>query len=292
MKKVLITGATGQVGTRLAKTLSSAGFDVTGIGNREIAISGYEFSKYFKFDLLTQDIDSLIEHTRPAVLIHLAWETQPTTFWDSPKNFLWLDSSQKLIESFNNWGGERIVITGTCAEYDWEAQGPIDELGSENPKSAYGQTKLSLLNVLRSQPTPFLWTRTFFQFGGKETYGRVIPSLIDSLKAGQEFLIQKPDDIRDFVFIDDVVKIISSLILADKNGIFNVATGLGINMHELATRIALILDRQDLLRFGNQLEKPSIVLANMSKLQRTLGPFVYTNFENAILKTMKEREVL
>ena len=247
---------------------------------------------YIKFDLLTEDVDSLIEQRRPELLIHLAWETQPNAFWTSQKNISWLDSSRKLVESFNEWGGERIVVAGTCAEYDWESQAPFDELTPEFPTSVYGLAKLALLNVLRQQSTPFLWTRTFFQFGDKESPGRLIPSLIDTLQAGREFSIQKPDDIRDFIYVDDVVQIMTSLIVAEKEGVFNVASGVGITMRELGTKIASILERQDLLYFQESGEKPSIVQANMTKLVKTLGPVTYTNLEDAINRTIRKRAPL
>lgn len=292
MKKVLITGSSGQVGTRLTKNLSRAGFDVVGIGTREILDAADESNSYIKFDLLTEDVDSLIEQTRPDLLIHLAWETQPNSFWASPKNILWLDSSKKLVESFNKWGGERIVVAGTGAEYDWESQSPFDELGPEFPKSIYGQAKLALLNVLRDQSTSFLWTRTFFQFGDKEMPGRMIPSLIDTLQSGQKFSIQKPDDIRDYIYVDDVVQIMTSLIVSEKEGVFNVASGVGITMRELGTKIAGIFGRPDLMHFQEQSEKPSIVQANMAKLEKTLGRIKYTNLDEAINKTIRERAKL
>ncbi len=110
MKKVLVTGSTGQVGTRLAKNLLKAGYEVICIGRSNPTEADNVTKKYIKFDLLNEDIDTLIEQTRPELLIHLAWETQPITFWSSQKNLRWLDSSKKLVESFNKWGGHRIVL--------------------------------------------------------------------------------------------------------------------------------------------------------------------------------------
>lgn len=289
MKKVLITGSTGQVGTQLSKSLSMAGFDVLGLGTRENSQVSNRYCRYFRFDLLNEDVDSLIEQTRPSLLIHLAWETQPSTFWNSSKNMLWLDSSKKLIESFKKWGGERIVAAGTCAEYDWKSQTSLDETSPESPESNYGQSKLSLLNELRAQSTPFLWTRTFFQFGDKETSGRLIPSLIDSLLAGQEFIIQKPNDICDFIYISDVVQIMFSLIATEQVGVFNVATGLGISVQEVGEKIASMLGCQELLKLQDQRESPSIVYANMSKAQKVLGSISYTTLEDAIQNTIKIR---
>lgn len=289
MSSILITGASGQIGSRITKHFLSSGYDVVGIGTKHFPTDATSTLKYMKFDLLTGDIESLIECVRPKILIHLAWETEPKTFWASPKNILWLDSSKKLIESFNNWGGERIMVAGTCAEYDWEASAPFDESAPEHPNSLYGQSKLALLNVLRLQHTPFLWTRTFFQFGGSESAGRLIPTLIDTLTAGKVFSIDKPNDIRDFVYVDDVATIMSSLVSSKEIGVFNIASGVGITIRHLGALISSMLGRPDLLNFHEQSEKPSIVQADISKLERSLGPMNRIKFEEAIYRVIGER---
>jgi UDP-glucuronate decarboxylase len=289
MKTVMVTGSSGQLGTRLTKNLSEAGFNVIGIGTRQISENVNNFNSYIKFDLLKDDFDSLIKQIRPKILIHLAWETEPKTFWASPKNFLWLDASKKLVESFNNWGGERIMVAGTCAEYDWDTNAPYTETTPELPKSLYGQSKLALLEFLRLQHTPFLWTRTFFQFGGSESIGRLIPTLIDTLAVGQTFSIEKPNDIRDFIYVDDVARIMSLLVASTEIGVFNVASGFGISIKQVSEMIASMLGRQDSLNFQVQDEKPSIVRADISKLQRSLGPVKQLNLEEAISRAIGER---
>jgi len=290
MTKILITGSSGQVGFRLTKNLLLAGYEVIGLGTSR----GPDFTEtlhtYIRFDLLSEDIPRLIEQLRPNLLVHLAWETDPKSFWASPKNIEWLDVSKELFESFRKWGGERIIVAGTCAEYDWNTKGPFSELSPESPQSVYGQSKLDLLNSLRTQSLPFLWTRTFFQFGDQEAPGRLIPSLIDALLGGRNFTIQRPDDFRDFIYVHDVVDIMTALIISGENGVFNVGSGLGITVRDLANRIASILGRNYLLDFRDQREMPSIVHANMSKLGKTLGSINYTSLENAIIRTIKERE--
>jgi hypothetical protein len=79
------------------------------------------------------------------------------------------------------------------------------------------------------------------------------------------------------------------LIVSDKAGVFNVASGVGITMRELGTKIAGIFERPDLLHFQEQSEKPSIVQANMAKLEKTIGRITYTNLDEAINKTIRER---
>jgi UDP-glucuronate decarboxylase len=289
MKKVLITGVTGQVGIRLGKLLSKAGYEVVGVGTTRAIEENRDSNSFLRFDLLVEDIDAMVMRVRPDLLVHLAWETEPVVFWESRKNLQWLNSSIKLIESFNRWGGERIMVSGTAAEYGWESQAPLIESGCESPTTLYGQSKLALLEHLRTQSTPFLWTRTFFQFGDEERSGKLIPSLIDALHAGEDFLIQRPNDVRDYIYIQDVVQIMFSLIASGEIGVFNVASGSGTTVRDLGSKVASIIGRKDLLQFCEQIEKPSIVQADVSKLKRTLGRFDYTNLDDAIKKTIEVR---
>jgi len=289
MTKILVTGSSGQVGSRLSRILSESGYDVVGIGTRQLAPEEFKYQKYLQADLLKDDIETLIRDVRPNILIHLAWETAPNSFWESLKNSSWLARSIELASAFSKWGGEKIVVAGTSAEYDWVSSAPFSETSPEHPDSTYGRAKLGLLDYLREQSTPFLWTRTFFQFGGKESPGRLIPSLIDSLWAGSEFTIRKPEDIRDFIYIRDVVEIMATLITAEQEGIFNVASGVGTSARDIGLQVASTLGRPELLKFDEQSEEPSIVLADTEKLKETLGGFSFTSLEDAIGETTRDR---
>lgn len=289
MKRVLVTGSSGQVGSRLMKKLPLSEFDIYAVSSNVSKPNADLAYTRVPLNLLEDEIDSIIQEIRPELLIHLAWETKPGAFWDSPENARWFEASKRLVNSFNKWGGSKIVISGTCAEYDWSGSIPLTESDAELPKSIYGQAKLDLLNFLRNQPTPFLWTRTFFQFGDNEPVGRLVPSVVDSIAARGEFTIQRPNDVRDYIYIDDVANIIASLILAEKEGIFNVASGTGVTMRELGDTIASITGRQELIKFRDQDEIPSIVLADISKLEKALGKVTYTPLVDAIKKTIKER---
>ena len=66
---------------------------------------------------------------RPSHLLHFAWYVTPGKFWTSPENIDWLQASLDLVTSFLDCGGERSVIAGTCAEYDWTGNGILREIG-------------------------------------------------------------------------------------------------------------------------------------------------------------------
>lgn len=289
MKKVLITGASGQVGTRLLKHLPMSEYDVFAVTSNPTKIKSQLPIKSVFLDLLEDDIDPIVQEIAPTLLIHLAWETSPITFWDSPKNEKWLEASKDLVRSFYRHGGEKIVVSGTCAEYDWRCSKALAETDAELPQSIYGQAKLDLLNFLRGQPVPYLWTRTFFQFGDKEPSGRMFSSAIDTISSGYEFLIRKPEDIRDYIYVEDVAKIIASLVLSGEEGVFNIGSGSGITMRELGEKIATALGRPELIKFQNQEENQSVVVANTAKMEKALGGFTGTSLLNAINKTIEVR---
>lgn len=289
MKRVLITGASGQVGVRLIKYLPNSEFDIYSISSNPSKVDCEFSNKRFFVNLLEDDLDSIFQNIRPDLLIHLAWDTTPNTFWNSSNNEKWLQASKKLVKSFQRHGGTKIVISGTCAEYDWRGLAAHKETDLELPQSIYGQTKLELLNFLRQSSLTFLWTRTFFQFGDQEPRGRLVSSAIDAIRSGNEYHILKPDDIRDYIYINDVAEILSLLIIKGADGIYNIGSGVGVSMRELGTNIALALGHVELMKYQEQCEKPSIVVADITKLEKAIGDFRCTSLEDALRRTINER---
>ena len=289
MKRVLITGSTGQIGQRISSELTKRGFDVVGISSRQLPVKAKVIKSHIPFDILSGNLEELMKNLRPELLIHLAWDTRPNIFWSSSSNRLWTQKSMDLIKFFWKWGGEKVVVAGSCAEYDWRLKIPLSESSPEFPGTVYGQAKLDLLNFLRAQNMPYLWTRTFFQFGSQELHGRFIPSLIDSLWKREEFLINRPEDIRDFIFVDDVVQIMTLLIISGKSGIFNVGSGQGVKVGDLAWLIASMMDQRELLVYQHQIEEISVVWANISKIADILDSFTITSLDEALNITIEER---
>jgi UDP-glucuronate decarboxylase len=291
VNRILVTGSSGQIGARLSKILATEGLEVIGIGKRKVAQNKNPDFIYIELDLLQGNIEKIVRKYQPRTLVHLAWETQPQLFWSSPRNYDWLESSKKLIESFVRWGGEEIIVAGTCAEYDWQRPAPYEETSRELPNSIYGQTKLELLNFLRHKKLPFLWVRIFFQFGGLEHSGRIIPAIIDSFYRNSEFLIKRPDDVRDFIHVDDVAQIMARLIISKQKGLFNVASGNPIKILELGRVIASLMNCHDLLKFQSQDDGVSVVHGDTAKLKLILNQFECMTLIEGIKKTILERKL-
>ena len=288
-RRILLLGCTGEIGSRLTLSLLDSGFEVFGVrGTRKCFISN-ESHSCKQLDLLSESVDIGISDIKPEILVHTAWLTTPSEFWESPKNYQWLNASKRFIESFESSGGRYLVVTGTCAEYKWGAQGDLDESSLELPSSVYGNSKLELLNWLRGRTLPFLWTRTFFQFGENELTGRLIPSIIDSLLRGEEFVVRNGNDVRDFVFVEDVSRLLDILIINRPSGVFNLGTGVGIRIQNLAEMLGRMLLREDLVRIEGADVPSSSIVSNPAKLISVTGELTWTPLEEALSRSINSR---
>jgi nucleoside-diphosphate-sugar epimerase len=290
-KKILLLGCSGEVGFRLSTELLGSGYIVYGVrGKRDCKITNPNH-RCIQIDLLKPKSNLNLEEFNPEIMIHTAWITEPKLFWNSPANLNWVKASKRIILDFEKSGGKYLLVTSTCAEYSWSGSKPIRETAIENPNSIYGKSKLELLNWLRNRDLPFLWTRTFFQFGLNELAGRLIPSLIDNLLTDKKYVIQNSQDIRDFIYIEDVVQILKILIVNEKLGVFNIGTGNGIKVQTAAQAIANLINREDLLQFETSDQPTSIVISNPDKLLSTVGNYPWTDFESALTETINFRRL-
>jgi len=244
-----------------------------------------------KLDLLNSSLCLNLKSFKPNIMVHTAWVTKPNIFWDSPLNYDWARESKRLIQEFEENGGEYLVVTGTCAEYSWENQKAMNESTAENPQSVYGKSKLELLDWIRSRNIPYLWARTFFQFGLTEPNGRLIPSLIDSILLGKNYVIQNSNFIRDFVYIKDIVEILHTLIIRKSLGIINIGNGIGLEIKTTAENIAKLMNHQDLLSYtSSHNQQKSLVISNPHKLNELIPKFIWTDFDSAILESIEIRK--
>jgi nucleoside-diphosphate-sugar epimerase len=241
-------------------------------------------------DLLDETLSTGMEDYRPEIFVHTAWLTTPNVFWESDQNYKWIMASQRLISEFAAQGGKYLVVTGSCAEYSWDTSRPLNEDSPEFPSSSYGKAKLELLNWLRNQDFPFLWTRTFFQFGMNEPEGRLIPSLIDAFNAEKEFVVRSGQDVRDFVFVDDVAKVLTLLISQRNEGVVNIGTGVKMDVATLAKQVAELFSRPDLLQFAKNQGEKSIVISDPKKLNSMIGNFAWLSLETALIRTREARK--
>lgn len=254
MKRVLLTGAGGFIGRHCVPLLKAAGYDVHGITTRS-RIQGEEGLIWHQVDLFdAKGIHATMAEVRPTHLLHLAWITEPGRYWSSPENLRWVQASLELLQAFRDHGGERVVMAGSCAEYDWEYGYCREATTPLRPATPYGSAKHALQSLLAaycaSSGLSGAWGRVFFLYGPHERPERLVPSVIRSLLVAEPALCTHGNQIRDFLHVEDVASAFAALLESRHEGPANIGSGRPLALRDLVDAIAVKIGRPELVKFG------------------------------------------
>ena len=144
--KVLLTGATGFIGSHLARLLVREGHEICSLireGSDLWRISDIvPMLRQVRGDLLRPDQwDVTIEQLQPEACIHCAWYAVPGKYLHAEENLSLLNASIDLSLRLANAGCKRFVGMGTCFEYD-TSLGYLAETTATKPRSLYAASKL------------------------------------------------------------------------------------------------------------------------------------------------------
>lgn len=277
---VLVTGAAGFIGLPVVAELARRGEEVHALSTRALplSISGVH---WHQVDLLSDaTLERLMRNLAPKRLVHLAWYTRHDNVWHAPENVIWVERSLHLMRAFVRNGGRRLVMLGSCAEYDWlAADGPLNETGSRlAPATLYGSSKDGLRRVARAyaerEGVEFAWGRPFFLYGPREAPGRLVPSVIRSLLAGDTIATSSGGQVRDYMHVEDVASAVVALLKSPVTGEVNIASGVGVTVTEIVEQIVQLIGRPELIRSGalpDRSWEPPRLVADVGRLREEVG---------------------
>ena len=290
-ERILILGGTGFVGSATTFQLVAAGHEVHLAGRREWREPRATFHE---LDLLTaHDFDGLISEIRPTHLLHFAWVTEPGVYWTSPLNLAWVAGSLNLATAFAKYGGQRMVVAGTCAEYRW-GNDTLDELRTPiEPATPYGQAKACLFRMLSSF-APHLglsiaWGRIFFPLGPGEKPGKLISDTVSALLEGRSIDLSEGRQSWDFMHVDEVAGAFIALLFSEIEGAVNIASGDARSVRSVVEDFADRLDGRHLLRFGARStgeDENFRVVAAVRRLRDEVGFAARYSWDDAIDRTI------
>ncbi len=279
MARVLVTGAGGFVGQPLLDELVERGHEVHALDLREETSEGGV--RWWRRDLDDADaVRALLAELRPERLVHLAWYVEHGRFWTSPENVAWVRRSLDLLMAFAETGGQRALLAGTCAEYDWRHSAePFDELRSPlGPATLYGTAKDALRRLAagyaEQEGLQLAWGRLFLLYGPREAPGRLVPSVINSLLDGSPAETSSGTQRRDFMHVADVGGALAALLDSEVTGPVNVASGEAVPISEVVATIAQLAGRPELVRLGALPDRggePELLAADVHRLRAEVG---------------------
>ena len=295
--KILITGSSGMIGSRLFELLLDKGYDVIGVDRKtnrwnhilNKKTMNIDILKYKRLDSIPKDIDMIIHlaaNARVYELIknpYLAIENIITTF--NIMEFARKRNINKIVFS-----SSREVYGNITDDHNVSENERI--LGCEN---TYSASKIGAEAIIHSYKKnygiDFVIMRFSNIYGMYDDSDRVIPLWIKKALKNEELIIIGEDKSLDFIHIDDAihgsVKIIDRLD-SIKGEVFNMASGESVKLTFVANKIKEILESKSKISTKENRKGETMKFrADITKARKLLGYKPEINIEKGLEKTVE-----
>lgn len=273
---VMLTGATGYLGSHLRRTLDLHGIEHRTVGSTPVARP----RSSSRLDLLEASIEDLTFELRAnaaTALVHLAAVTRTTDAEANPTRCLDLNvaATGRLLEACRRAGVERFVFASTALVYGPNDGGLLNTDTDCRPFGVYARSKRDAEHLVAAAHGSTLRTvslRLTSLFGATVTgtlpHG-VVSSLVQARRAGAPVTLQRSGTgdgtaVRDFLDVGDAasafVAVLRSPLPAATSTVFNVATDSSRSLAAVDDEICRFLGRGDAVRFEDPRLDPVPVL--------------------------------
>ncbi len=279
-KIVVVTGGTGFLGRYAVHALLREGYEVHVASHTwDGPFDPSAMLRVHHCNLLHEsDSGDLLQMIRPTHLLHLAWETTPGEYWNSPNNIEWVEASLRLLREFHACGGKRVLLAGSCAEYDWSSGTCHETQTPLQPNSFYGTCKQAFWET--AEPYAKLtglsaaWGRLFHLYGPGEAPQRFVSSLVESLLNNEPAVCHHGGHLRDYLHVADAAEAMVALLDSSVTGPVNIASGRAVKLEDLATTLAELMGGKQTPRIElakDTAENPHEIAAETQRLNEEVG---------------------
>ncbi len=284
MKKILITGAKGFIGSHVARHFKNLGYQTYGIGHGDLLVDeckaiGLDY--WYKSDVCIEAIKEIGEIFD--VIVHCGGSGSVGFSVEHPyEDFKkTVDGTLEVLEYIRLYNAQAHFIYPSSPAVQGECTNePIGEEYIGKPASPYGYHKKIAEDLARSYSEKYAIKvsiiRLFSVYGNgltKQLLWDAYNKIIDT--KGEVIFWGTGEETRDFIHIDDVVKIMESLIsLEDLYLVVNGGTGVKYTVKEVVLMIKALLSSETNIVFNQQINQgnPIYYWADIKKLK-----MIYTN---------------
>lgn len=319
MRKALVTGAAGFIGSALCERLARRGWEVLGIDNlndyypvklkkarlqrmglnsdgSEGISTKYPSLKFRKADITDRSaMEEIFTSFRPEAVMNLAAQAGVRYSIENPYTYVTnnVDGFLVLLECARHWPVKRFVYASSSSVYGDNSKIPFSEADAvDHPVSLYAATKKSNEMMARAYHSlygiPAIGLRFFTVYG---PWGRpdMAPMLFaDAIMGGRKIKVFNNGDLsRDFTYIDDIVdgivKVMEGKTLI--HDIYNIGHGSPVALMDFISTLEKALGKEAQKEFlPMQKGDVGITYADTGLLEKDYGYRPSTTLEEGIKK--------
>ncbi len=300
MKRILVTGGAGYIGSHTAHLLLRRGYEVTVVDNLS---RGYRHNvapeRLHVLNLAdTDELTCLIKAGSFDAVVHFAAYIAVGESTRDPALYFTnnVAGSLSLFTAMERAGVKRLVFSSTAAVYGTPSSVPITEDHPFQPVSPYGESKAMVEKILgwlsQYRGLRSVALRYFNACGAEPGSGlgeehdpetHLIPLLLRAVRTGQPITLFGDDYptadgtcIRDYIHVSDLAEAhilaLDHLIAGGESCAFNAGTGVGHSVFEVLRAVERVTGSKVPYTMGpRRAGDAAVLVADSVKLQRTLG---------------------
>lgn len=307
--KVLVTGGAGFIGSNfILELLKSAPSHLVTVYDSltyaaDPSLIALLTDKHKNFNFIHSDIGNYAELeqavSKATHIVHFAAETHVTRSIADNDIFFQTDviGTKNLVQAITKHKNniEKFIHISTSEVYGDAVNALMDENHVMNPKSPYAAAKLGADRLVyafkETYGIPATIVRPFNQYGPRQHIEKVIPRFITSALLGEPLIIHGDGKSkRDYLYVTDLIDFLIRILNSDENltgNIFNIGSGKGVSVLEIAQTISLLMDLPTKIEFHD--DRPGQVARHTADISRASQIFAWkplTSFEDGLMSTI------
>jgi nucleoside-diphosphate-sugar epimerase len=299
--RVLVTGASGHIGSFVARRLLGEGHEVLA-GARASSDLWRLADIAGSFTLVPFELATLAAEPRtiaalhPDVVVHAAWSGISASSRDDPRHVSAnVGGTLELVRQAGEAGVRAFVGLGSQAEYGLHDE-PLREDMTPRPVSLYGAAKLATAGlageICAAYGMRFAWLRLTAAYGPMDDRAHLLPSVIQDLLAARRPAVSPGTQEWDYLYVEDVAEAIATVVATEAaSGILNLSAVHAWTVRALVEEVRDLIDPDLEVGFGERGGAAVSLRSDPSRLRELTGWAPRVALEDGLRATVDwERE--
>lgn len=296
MKRLLVIGGTGFVGSHLCRVAGESGYSITSLSLNPAGrpIHGVQYRNADLGD--AGAVKGALGDGRFEYVVNCGGYIDHRLFRDGGRALIQrhFDGLQNVIECLDRGCLIRFVQLGSSDEYG-SARAPQREDMREAPIAPYSLAKVAASHFLqmlwRTEKFPAVTLRLFLTYGPGQDARRFIPQLVRGCLAGGRFPVSGGAQLRDFCYVGDVTQgILRAFDVGAACGeVINLASGAPVTIRAVIEQVRALIGRGE-PEFGRIPYRPGEnkeLYADISRAKSILGWSPRTDLATGLRRTVE-----